>query len=145
MKFKFSDKRETKERDRSELKKTTKTVDREIKTETPARDTKEARESREPTAPREKTSKELKKEEKQREKERERGESESRKRDKRREKRPSPNHDDRETRELSSVSNSSNGSVHKKSPEPQEHERGWYIFYILCSFFSKIPFDSNFN
>lgn len=130
-------KRETKERERSE-KKVIKTVDREIKHETPAREHKEARESREPTAPREKSTKEIKKEEKQREKERDREDSEVRKKDKekRREKRaPSPDHYEHERdreRELSSVSNSSNGSIHQRQEPVPEHDRGerfdfsWY-------------------
>jgi len=97
----------------------------------------------------EKTPKEIKKEERQREKERDREEAEVRKREKekRRERKaatPSPSYyeippteryyssldhydHDRERdrdRDLSSVSNSSNGSTHRRSQEPPEHDRG---------------------
>lgn len=100
------------------------------------------------TIVKEKTSKEIKKEERQREKEREREELELKKREKerRRDRKPtSPpgyyegvatptekyytvdhyEHDrerDRD-RDLSSVSNSSNGSTHRRSQEPPEHDR----------------------
>lgn len=101
------------------------------------------------SANKEKNLKEIKKEERQREKEREREESEIRKREKekRRERKAASPQNYYETvqtptekyylmdhyeheresnrvRDLSSVSNSSNGSVHRRSQEPPEHDRG---------------------
>lgn len=105
-----------KDRERSEKKIIKSTAEREIKKPTPAREpSRDTREPREPT-PREKPLKEVKVEEKRETKERDEPDH-AKKRDKdkerRREKRPtSPPAADTFEGDLSSVSNSSNGSIH---------------------------------
>lgn len=127
----ITDKKLPKDRERSEKKIIKITAEREIKKETPAREPSQSQ--REPT-PREKSVKEVKsKEEKRETKEREDVDG-VRKRDKdkerRREKRPSSPLADTFEGDLSSVSNSSNGSIH---PIPDvvvvEEQRGKKFAY----------------
>lgn len=128
-KAKVTDRKDGKDRERSEKKIIKITAEREIKKETPVREsTREPpRASREPT--REKsTKKEVKHEKEVRvEADSNRKREVKEKEAKRRDKRPSPVttvqleerfYEEPRQRELSSVSNSSNGSIHQRSQEP---------------------------
>lgn len=112
----FVDKKLPKDRERSEKKVIKITAEREIKKETPAREA--SRDHREPT-PREKSVKEVKPKEEKRERETKEREDvdHSKKRekekDRRREKRATSPLPDTFEGDLSSVSNSSNGSMHQ--------------------------------
>lgn len=143
-KAKVIDRKDGKDRERSEKKIIKITAERELKKETPVREsTREPpRASREPT--REKsTKKEVKHEKEVRVETDSNRKREMKEKDtKRRDKRPSPVttvqledrfYEEPRQRELSSVSNSSNGSIHQRSQEPaviEIDQRGIKIFKL---------------